>query len=87
MNLDNAAIAHAQWRAKFRAAIANAETMDSAAIGRDDCCELGKWIHGEAKIQLVTKPEFTALLEKHRAFHVEAGKVAKAINARHLKTP
>lgn len=82
MDLDKAVAAHAQWKTKFRAAITAKETMDAATIGKDNCCELGKWLHGEGKGQLGGKPEFTALVEKHKGFHVEAGKVATLINGK-----
>jgi methyl-accepting chemotaxis protein len=82
MNLDSAISAHAQWKTKFRAAITAKETMDAATIGKDNCCELGKWLYGEGRGVYGSKPEFTSLIEKHKAFHAEAGKVASTINAK-----
>lgn len=82
MNLDNAISAHAQWKTKFRTAISAHEGMDAATIGKDNCCELGKWLYGEGRGAYGTKPDFTALLEKHKIFHAEAGKVATVINAK-----
>jgi len=82
MNLDSAIKAHAQWKMKFRSAITAKETMDAATIAKDDCCEIGKWLHGEGRAACGAKPEFVALIERHREFHREAGKVAAAINAR-----
>jgi methyl-accepting chemotaxis protein len=82
MNLDNAITAHAQWKTKFRTAITSKETMDAATIGKDNCCELGKWLYGEGRGVYGSKPEFTMLIEKHKAFHSEAGKVATTINAK-----
>lgn len=80
MDLDVAVGAHAQWKTKFRAAIDRKEQLDAATIGKDNCCELGKWLYSEGRQIHGTKPEFTALLEKHKVFHAEAGKVATAIN-------
>ena len=82
MNLDNAISAHAAWKTKFRAAIASKEAMDAVTIGKDNCCELGKWLHGEGGGLYGTKPEFTALIQSHKVFHVEAGKVAGLINGK-----
>ena len=82
MNLDDAISAHAQWKTKFRMAITKRETMDAATIGKDNCCELGKWLYGEGRGLHSSKPQFVALLEKHKAFHGEAGKVAAVINAK-----
>ena len=80
MDLDNAVAAHTQWKTKFRTAISAKQTVDAATIGKDNCCELGKWLYGEGKLQLGSKPEFQALIERHRGFHTEAGKVATLIN-------
>ena len=54
--------------------------MDAATIGRDDCCELGKWLHGSGRSRCGNKPAFVALINAHKAFHQEAGKVAQMIN-------
>ncbi len=82
MNLDNAISAHAAWKTKFRSVIASKEAMDAATIGKDNCCELGKWLHGEGGRTFGAKPEFTALIQSHKVFHVEAGKVASLINGK-----
>lgn len=80
INLDTAIQAHAQWRAKLRTAVATRENLDADTVGRDDCCELGKWLHGSGNSQYGGKPSFVNLLDSHRQFHEEAGKVARLIN-------
>ena len=80
MNLDNAIQAHANWRAKLRTAVTQRESLDADTVSRDDCCELGKWLHGAGGSQYGGKPSFVNLLESHRQFHQEAGKVARLIN-------
>jgi hypothetical protein len=80
IDLDSAIRAHAEWRSKLRAAATGRQTMDAEIIACDDCCELGKWLHGRGKSQYGTKASFTALLDNHRSFHTEAGKVARLIN-------
>lgn len=82
MNLDDAIQKHAEWKVKFRSAINKKETMDAETIRKDNCCELGKWLHGEGQKQIGSTPTFTALVSKHAAFHRTAGKVADAINAK-----
>ncbi len=82
MNLDNAILAHYEWKNKLKAAISSQSQLDAATISRDDCCEFGKWLHGDGGVQYGKKPEFSALLQKHKSFHQEAGKVATTINAR-----
>lgn len=80
MDLTQAIQKHAEWKLKLRSAIAKKEKMDVATIARDDCCELGKWLHGNEKAKLGAMAAFPTCLRKHAAFHVEAGKVAQAIN-------
>ena len=82
MNLDNAILAHYEWKNKLKAAIAGQSQLDAGTISRDNCCEFGKWLYAEGGALYGKKPEFTALLQKHKTFHLEAGKVASAINAR-----
>ena len=81
MNLGNAILAHYEWKNKLKAAIAGKAQLDAATISLDNCCEFGKWLYADGGKQYGKKPEFTALLQKHKTFHAEAGKVATAINA------
>jgi methyl-accepting chemotaxis protein len=80
ISLDNAIKAHADWRSKLRLASQRHEHLDADTISRDDCCELGKWLHGAGKSKFGGKPNFVALLDAHRSLHQEAGKVARAVN-------
>ncbi len=82
MDLEHAVQMHAAWKTKFRAAISNDESMDVATISKDNCCEVGKWLHGEAKTRFGNLSGFRECVPKHAAFHVEAGKVASAINSK-----
>ncbi len=80
IDLDSAIEAHAQWRTKLRTAAEKHETLDADTIARDDCCPLGKWLHGRGQSQYGGKPSFVNLLDRHREFHAAAGKVAQTIN-------
>ena len=82
MDLNEAVKAHAEWKMKFRTAISKEDSLDATTISRDDCCALGKWLHGEAKGKFGRLRSHSECLIRHAAFHREAGKVAKAINAR-----
>jgi hypothetical protein len=82
MNFDEALQKHAAWKINFRTAINRHEAIDAANIGRDNCCVLGQWLYGDGKAKYGTKPEFHSLLDKHKAFHVEAGKVCQMINSK-----
>ena len=81
MNLEDAIQAHVGWKLKFRSAIGTKARMDADTIGRDNCCPVGIWLHGDGKATLGKQPEYIRALDAHRAFHVQAGKVAGLVNA------
>jgi methyl-accepting chemotaxis protein len=80
IDLDAALQAHSEWKIKLRTGISQRQHMDALTIGRDDCCKLGKWLHGGGQKQLQHLSSFQDCLNKHAAFHREAGKVAEIIN-------
>lgn len=82
MDLNSAIGKHAEWKLKLRSSISRKEVMDAATISKDDCCELGKWLHGEAKAKFGRLSSYADCVTKHTAFHAEAGKVASAINSK-----
>jgi len=81
MNFEDAVQKHAEWKMKFRSAITKKEQMDAVTIGKDDCCAVGQWLYGEGKARYGSKPEFQKAMEKHKAFHIQAGQIARLINA------
>ena len=80
-DFDAAIEAHRQWKVRLRAAISERTRLDADTICRDDRCPLGRWIHGPGGARWGQKPDFSALRDKHRAFHEVAGTVARQINA------
>jgi methyl-accepting chemotaxis protein len=82
MDLSEALKAHAEWKIKFRNAISKKETMDVTTISADNCCMLGKWLHGEAKVKYGRLKSHSDCVSRHAAFHREAGKIASTINAK-----
>lgn len=82
LTLDRAYAAHQQWKVKLQDSIAARATLDTATIRRDDCCELGIWLHSDARRAYGHKPEFKSLLAKHSSFHLVAGVVAGIINTK-----
>jgi methyl-accepting chemotaxis protein len=84
LDLDSAISGHAEWKMKFRAAIAENETLDARSISADNCCLLGKWLHGDAKRLMSGDPGLQECITKHAAFHREAGKVAAVINQKRM---
>jgi hypothetical protein len=76
----NRAFAQLQnWKANRLESMAAGVPPDVATIRRDDCCELGRWLHSEDSQIHSNKPEFQDLLSKHASFHqvaaVAVGKV------------
>ncbi|MBR7782681.1 CZB domain-containing protein [Undibacterium luofuense] len=80
MDLDNAVAKHAEWKVKFRKAITAKEQLDADTIAKDNCCDLGKWLHGESRTKIGGLASYKDCVSRHANFHVEAGKVAKLIN-------
>ncbi|MBL4710905.1 MAG: chemotaxis protein CheW [Gammaproteobacteria bacterium] len=80
IDLDSAIQKHAEWKLKLHTAITRNEKLEASEISRDDCCILGKWLHGEAKSKFSHLKNYIECRDKHKTFHVEAGRVAKFIN-------
>lgn len=80
MDLQEAIRAHSDWKTKLRGAISAKSQLDVATIARDDCCLLGKWLHGESRPTFGPLASHQACVKKHALFHQEASKVAAAIN-------
>jgi methyl-accepting chemotaxis protein len=81
IDFDAAIQAHSEWKVKLRRGISQHEHMDAATIGRDDCCKLGKWLHGGGQKRYRQLSGFQDCLHRHALFHREAGKVAEVINS------
>ena len=81
IDLNEAIQAHGEWKTKLGNACQFREHMDSATISRDDCCKLGKWLHGKARRDYRQLGGYSDCVKKHAAFHREAGKVAEFINS------
>ena len=82
LTLDRAYAAHQQWKVKLQESVTARATLDVATIRRDDCCELGKWLHSDARRDYGHKVEFKNLLAKHASFHLVASVVADIINTK-----
>ena len=81
MNLDTAVQTHALWKTKLRTAISKREQMDLITLSRDDCCELGIWLHGEGKTRFGRLASHGDCVHKHLEFHAQVTKVAQAVNS------
>jgi methyl-accepting chemotaxis protein len=69
--------AHLKWKIRLAKAIAGTskEVLDPALIGRDDACDLGRWMNGEGR-RHQDLPDWPELVREHAAFHKHAGRVA-----------
>lgn len=96
MDFDAAMQAHASWRIRLTG-YANGisrEKFDAGETGRDNLCDLGKWLHGEGKAELQGVPEYRQLVIAHAEFHRHAAAIIRAIDEgradearRHLADP
>ena len=80
MDLNEAIKAHGEWKMKLRGAIQSQSTLDVATIARDDCCALGKWLHGESRARFGALTSHKECIKHHAVFHKQAAQVATAIN-------
>ncbi len=81
MNLNEAIRKHARWKAWFQQAVAAGELMNAAILAKDNQCDLGKWLYGEAQSLYGMRPAHALCLARHAAIHVEAARVAAVLNA------
>ena len=66
---------HIQWFKDIRGKLKNGERVNPEDIGRDDRCEVGKWLHGEGA-KYKSLPEYTAFADLHARCHSCAEKAA-----------
>lgn len=87
MGLDVQAVinAHLAWRKRLEDLILgnSSEELDIGVIMQDNQCLLGQWLYGQAaRSTLALHPEFAALREAHRAFHLYAARVVQTLRMR-----
>lgn len=77
MDFDEAIVSHLKWKIHLRNFLdGRGEKLDSAAVAKDDGCELGQWIYGEGKLFADTAP-YQDLVRKHAQFHLRAAEVVQ----------
>ncbi len=82
MELEAAIQKHETWRMRFHTAMIQHLVMDPTIIAKDNYCELGKWLHGDAERRFGHMDSFVACVSIHATYHREAAKVAETINAK-----
>ena len=80
MDLNEAIQEHSNWKMRLRKAIQLKETLDVATIARDDCCLLGKWLHGESRGLFGGLGSHKECVKFHAEFHKPAIQLAPTIN-------
>ena len=71
---------HTAWRKDFHDAISSGRPLDAASIAVDTSCALGKWLDNQAWQAYRQLDSYRNCLVVHIEFHLEAAKVARAIN-------
>lgn len=87
MGLDVQAVinAHLAWRKRLEDCILGRsnEELDISIVMQDNQCALGQWLYGKAaRSTLALHPEFAALRETHRSFHLYAARVVQTLRMR-----
>jgi hypothetical protein len=82
MTSKDAINAHVNWKLRIHALLSGKlpDKLDPAAIARDNTCDLGKWIHGDAKA-LLPGPAYADLKAAHADFHREASRIVSEVYA------
>ena len=82
MDFDDAVAAHEVWKAKLLAYVRSPDgSLAHAAASDDTVCDLGKWLHGDARRAYADKKELLELQAAHALFHLEAGEVVRQVDS------
>jgi methyl-accepting chemotaxis protein len=78
--------AHNKWKARLVNYLSGRsdEQLDVKLVSCDDKCDLGKWIHNDAK-RHAHLPEYTKLKESHATFHQSVGAIVECAQANKTK--
>ena len=81
MNVLDAINAHVMWKLRLRKYVAGTseESLDSAVVGTDHQCMLGKWIYSEGQA-FSHLPEFKQMVEEHAQFHRCAAEIIDLVD-------
>jgi hypothetical protein len=78
MDFTGAIRAHADWKLRLLSYCQGALKLDLRTLEKDNVCELGKWLHGEAR-KYGADPMLRELTDAHAAFHRCAASVAALV--------
>jgi methyl-accepting chemotaxis protein len=71
---------HNEWKKIFCLSISRQQALDVESISKDTCCDFGRWLHDDPWLATRHLNNYVACRDAHKAFHLEAAKVARAIN-------
>ncbi len=75
MNFEEAVNVHVQWKSKLRAYLLKRDgSLKPDQVLKDTECDLGKWIHSEAK-KYSHLPEYASLKDVHAQFHKHTAQI------------
>jgi hypothetical protein len=81
MNIDQAISSHVGRKSKLGVYVNHPNrSLNVIEIGRDDGCDLDKWLPGEGQ-KCAKLPEFAKLVADHTHFHVAAANIVKRAGA------
>ena len=68
---------HLKWKSQTESLFyeTNYKTTNPTIIGRDNCCDLGKWINSPVPDSLSSNETFKQLKKVHKDFHLYAGRI------------
>ena len=77
LQINTAVSAHPGWKVRLRNAIVSMNSsLTPQDAARDDLCHVGVWPHGlMADEEVMSMPEFHAVMAKHSEFHGIAGRI------------
>ena len=77
MKIDVLIQQHLKWKSQTESLFfdSNCQSINPTTIGRDDCCDLGKWIYSSKSDSLSSNKTFQQLKKAHKEFHIYAGKI------------
>lgn len=77
IDIDAALSSHTEWRLLLEDVVQGRASapLQAQRVSQDDCCELGRWLHGSGRERLGHYPAFGMLVARHRFFHQQAATV------------
>jgi hypothetical protein len=78
MDFNAAIVAHKKWKDRIRHSHDSGEKLDVTTLGRDDQCELGRWLR-TVPTDVRSLAEFRAVTAAHTEFHRIAAETVRRL--------